>query len=104
MGAAETEEDFFAEPLTGLDVIFHGGTAEETGSSSGLHLLGGSTAGGTEVDCWVATSAEEGGQEGQDDDIYIFVLAHLCKRGLASCGGLAVVNGDIIGCLGVELR
>lgn len=101
-GAAEAEEDLLAEGLARLDVGFEGGAAEEAGRACGAHLGGGAGAGGAEVEGGIAAGAEEGGQEGEDDDVDVWVLAHLGERGLACCGGLAVVDGEIGGGLGVE--
>ena len=64
LGAAETEEDFFAETLTGFDVVFHGRAAEKTGSAGGPHFLRGTAACGAEVDTWVSAGCKERCKEG----------------------------------------
>lgn len=86
--------------MAGFNVVFHGGAAEEAGGTGGLHFLGRATAGGAEIDTGVTAGAEEGGEEGQDYDIHVFVLAHLGKGHLARGRRLAIVDCNTIGRLG----
>lgn len=63
LGASETEKYFFAETLACFNIVFHGRAAEETGSSSGLHLRRRPTACGAEIEAWISTRTEKGREE-----------------------------------------
>ena len=79
--------------MAGFDVGFHGWAAKEAGGTRGLHFGRGPTACGAEVKGGVASGAEEGGEEGEDDYVDGRILAHLGEGGLGSGAGLAVVDG-----------
>ena len=89
----ETEQDFLARRLTRLDIFGQIRAVQQSRRAlRGLCLGRTAVAGGSEVDGWVTAGAEVCGQEGEENDVNIWVGAEIREGDGGGGGRLAVVD------------